>query len=283
MRKRHYFHLLYYSQFPLVVLAMVLTGSIGAVYYRHLIWEVVLLVGLSTFFTYSIDNLIDWEKDKAHYSQITDLVSVYHKVLSALIPASALGIIILTLRSSNDMRIGLVLLGASVAMGVSRFSTYRNATNNVISPILDFLLNRIFITTIWTIVCALLPIWYRDDTITKVFWHIFFYMFSLIFIYAILWKFEKSDATLKKLIYQSKIFLLLACFPVIAFILVIYDVSLGLLPIYNLFNLLPASASLIGLFLITRHPILIRWKISVLTLVLITMSSFTAILYLFCR
>ncbi|MHA1280436.1 MAG: hypothetical protein ACTSQ8_24980 [Candidatus Helarchaeota archaeon] len=282
MRRRHYFLLFYYSQFPLIALAMVLTGAIGAVFYHRFMWEAVFLVGLSTFFTYSIDNLIDWEKDKAHYSQIRNMISDYHKVLSALIPASALGIIILTLKSSNELRIGLLLLGASVAMGVSRFSNYRSKSINFIPPIWIFIINRIFITTVWTIVCVLLPTWYRNSTIKKITWHVFIYMYSLIFIYAVLWKFEKSDYTLKKSMYQSKIFLLLACLPVIATMLVIYDVYKCLLPKYNLFNLMPPIASLIGLLLITRHPILIRRKISALTFVLITMSSLTAMIYLLC-
>lgn len=282
MQRRHYFQLFYYSQFPLVILAMVLTGSIGVILYQRLIWEVIFLVGLSTFFTYSIDNLIDWEKDRAHYSQITSLIGVYHKILAALIPSSALGIIILTLRSPNELRIGILLLGAFVAIGVARFSTYRNNTVNFILPIWAFIFNRFFITTIWTIVCVFLPIWYVNDTVPGITWHVFFYMFSLIFIYAVLWKFEKSDYDLKKLIYNSRIFILLTILPFTAAALALFDVSKKLLPIYNLVNLIPPVACMIGLQLITRNPRLIRRKISLLTLSLVVLSTLTTALYLFC-
>ncbi len=282
MKRRHYLQLVYYSQFPLVALAMVLTGSIGAVLYHRLMWEVTLLVGLSTFFTYSIDNLIDWEKDKARYTQINRMIYIYHKILSVLIPASALGIIILTLKSPNELRIGLLLLGASVIMGVSRFSTYRNNSNDYVLPIWKFLFNRIFIAAIWTIVCVFLPTWYENDRISATTWHIFFYMFSLIFIYAVLWKFEKSDYALKRTLYQSKLFIVLTLLPFIASTFVILDLVKDLLPTHNLINLLPPLASLIVLQLITRKPTLIRQKISLLTLSLILLSSITAVMYLLC-
>jgi hypothetical protein len=163
LTRRQVFHLFYYSQLPLVIIAMVLTGSISVVLYGLINWQAVLLVGLSTFFTYSVDNLIDWKKDRAHYQTIAPMAKICHRISYILIPASAIAVILLILNSLENLRIGVLLLGASVAIGVTRFSSYRSGTPTNSNGVVDFILNRFFISLIWTIVCVFIPIWYNQN------------------------------------------------------------------------------------------------------------------------
>jgi len=116
MSRRRFFQFVYYTHTPLVVLAMVLTGTISAVLFQRLSLQVIVLVGLSTYFTYSLDNLFDWKKDQTHYQNIEGMIQIYHKVTYLLIPSTAVGIFLLILQSSNELRIGILLLGAAVAM-----------------------------------------------------------------------------------------------------------------------------------------------------------------------
>ena len=274
------FYLLYYSHITLVVLAMVLTGSISAVLYGQIKWQAILLVGLSTYFTYSLDNLIDWKRDLTRYQKIQELVQIYHKVTYLLIPTAAIGILILTFVSSNELRIGILLLGAAVAMGTTRFSIYRENSSSPSQSILSFVLNRLFITTIWTTVCVFLPIWYYNSEIISRTWNAFFYIFCLIFPYAVLWKIESSVELLQKKILGSIIMRVLVSFPIISMIIVMIEVITDASPIVNLFNLIPPIAIITALIIIVRNANELRKKISLLTIILILLCSLSALMHL---
>lgn len=241
---------------------MVLTGSISAFLQNEVRWQAVLLVGFVTFFTYSIDNLIDWQKDRTHYPTIQPAAKVYHRLLWLLIPASGTAVLLLVFRSPQGIRIGMLLLGATAAMGVIRFSTYRTHTQDSVPA---FIINRFFISLIWTIVCVFVPIWYGRFLGMLETSLLFLYMFFLIGIYAVVWKFEKSSSTLKKQLIQAKIFLGLEFLSVAAMTFVIVDVILRLHPPYHLVAVLGPIVYLIALPNIAASPKLFRQKISVLT------------------
>lgn len=270
----------YYSHILLVSLAMVLTGTISAILYGQLSWQVILLVGLSTYLTYSLDNLIDWKKDQSHYEGIKAIVQTYHKISYILIPGSAIGIYILIINSSNELQTGILLLGAAVAMSTTRFSGYRNKSSSESQKIFAFLLNRTFISLIWTTVCVFLPIWYANLPVIPLTWHTFLYMYVLILSYAIIWKLEKSPATFQKEIFSSWIPKGLAGLSFLPLFLVFYDIIIGYAPVQNLVNLAPAVASLVGLVQISRNPIDLQIKISILTLILIGLCTISAIVHL---
>lgn len=277
MSRRQIFHLFYYSQLPLILMAAVLTASISSVLFSEIYWESLLLVGVSTFLTYSLDNLIDWPKDRTHYASISPAVRIYHRALYGLIPISAVIVIFLILRSPADLRIGILLLGAAVVMGVSRFSFYRDDPQNDVRP---FIINRIFITTVWTIVCIFVPIWYGHVPPFGKTARTFVYMLMLIGVYAVLWKFEKSTYLLKKRLIHSRLFSVLALMTVLAMGLVVYDVLVGTYLPFHLITLLPPLIELIALVYIVNSPILIREKISLLTVIMMVITSVTATLHL---
>ena len=277
-RRIHQF--IYYTHTPLVLLAMVLTGTITAVLYGTITWQVILLVGLSTYLTYSLDNLFDWTKDKSQYENLERLIKSYHKITYILIPGAALGIFFLVIQSSNELRTGILLLGAAVAMSTTRFSNYREKSTHDSQTMLGFFLNRLFISFIWTTVCVFLPIWYNNLKIMPLTWHTFLYMYSLILSYAIIWKLEKSETALQKRIFKSKIPTILAMLPIFAMFLVVYDILSGIAPRHNLVNLAPAIACLIGIIRISRNPFNLKRKISLLTILLIVLCSLSAAVHL---
>jgi len=201
MLNKNILKLIYYSHFPLVFLAMILTGSISSVVYRHVNWQVILLVGLSTYLTYSLDNLIDWNRDKSRYTEIIRLVQTYHKFTYVLIPVAAIGILFLVIQSSNELRIGVLLLGAAAAMSTTRFSNYRENSSKDSQQVIWFLMNRLFISLVWTTVCVFIAVWYDDLPIIPRTWHTFIYMFVLILSYSVIWKLEKSASTLQKKVF----------------------------------------------------------------------------------
>jgi len=281
MSRRQIFLLYYYSQLPIVITAVVLTGTINAVLYQAVNLNVITLVGLATFLTYSIDNLIDWHRDASHYAHITRFVKIYHKLTYVFIPLSAAGIIYLTCKSSNDLQIGILLLGAAAVMGTTRLpNQWRNPATSEKS-VQQFIINRLFVSTIWTIVCVFLPIWYSDSIMTPRTGTIFLYLFCLVFIYAILWKFEKSAYALKRKLLDSGLFRVLAIFAGAASLLVIFDILSGLAPVYNLVNLLPPIVNLVFIQRVTQKPVFLRRKISRFTAALILLCSLSAAIYIF--
>jgi len=275
------FELLYYSHITLVTLAMVLTGSISAVLYAHIKWQVVLLVGLATFFTYSLDNLIDWRRDLSRYRNIKKFVQIYHKITYILIPCAVVGVLFLTFVSSNELRIGILLLGAAVAMGTTRFSIYRENSSSPYQSINKFILNRLFITTIWTTVSVFLPIWYDNSEIIGRTWNAFFYIFFLIFPYSVIWKIESSAETLQNKLFGSTLMRFMSVFPIISMIFVISDVIAGVAPIFSLFNVLPPIAIFVALWVIIKKSNALKKKISLLTIILIILSGSSTLIHLF--
>jgi hypothetical protein len=267
------FKLFYYSHMQLVFMAMVLTGTISAVIYGEITWQVILLVGLSTYMTYSLDNLIDWNRDKHRYTKMTGLIHTYHKFTYGLIPGAAIGIILLVVQSSNELRIGLLLLGAAAAMSTTRFSNYRENSSGEHQKLLGFFLNRLFISLVWTTVCVFLAVWYVDLPIIPRTWHTFVYMFVLILSYSVIWKLEKSPYPLQKEVFSSPIPAALALLSVVPFTLVIYDIMIGIAPLQNLVNLAPPVANLVGMLKISQNPFNLQKKISLWTLILLLLCS----------
>ncbi len=274
------FELVYYSHITLVVLAMILTGSISTVVHQQIEWHVILLVGLSTYFTYSLDNLIDWKKDVLRYRNIQTIIKKYHKITYFFIPATAVGIIYLTMRSPNELKTAILLLGAAVAMGTTRFSFYRNNSTSPSQSIITFFINRLFISITWTTVCVFLPIWYNNNEIISQTWNAFFYIFCLVFPYAVLWKFESSFEELRHRLIGSRVFQILITLPIIAMVLVIRDVLRGMFPMINLVNLLPPITMIAGLAMIQKNHTAVKKKVFVLTLVLTLLCGSSVILHL---
>ena len=279
MSRRQVFILFYYTQLPLIAMAMVLTGSINAVLYQSISWPAVLLVGSSTYLTYSFDNLIDWKKDRLHYQTIAPMAVIYHQISYVLIPASAIAVILLVLKSPEDLRIGMLLLGATVAMGIARIASYRAIKAKRLETVPQFLLNRLFISVIWTIVTVFVPIWYDQHPLIIQTWRTAIYMFLLIFNYAVIWKFEKSPYTLKKELISARIFLVLALMSIAAVLLAIIDVVQGLFPVASLASVLPPLACLVFLQFIVNSPIMLRRKIAWLTGSLALLTIFVAAMH----
>ncbi len=278
MKKSQLFNLIYYSQLPLVTMAVVLTASISAVLTYQISWSSVALVGLSTYFSYSLDNLFDWKKDQARYQNIQKTIEGYQKISYGLLALSAAGIVLLTFESGAELKIGLLLLGSAMAMGTFRFSSYRSGDKP--ATLTAFLLNRIFIALVWAVVCVFLPLWAVQGQVNGRFWRTFIYMCQLIFVYAVLWKYEKSHPETQTAIENSRLFTWLKIISLVAVGQVIVDAATGLFPPLNLVNMLPPLVSLMGVQIIQKNPSNLRAKIAWLTLALAVVTSLSAILHL---
>ncbi len=280
MSRRQVFFFFYYTQLPLIIMAMVLTGSINAVLYQQISWPAILLVGLSTFIAYSIDNLIDWQKDRDHYQGIIPIARIYHRISYVLLPAAAIAVTLLVLKSPEDLRIGMLLLGATVAIGVTRIAAYRSIKGKKQEKAYQFILNRVFISVIWTIVTVFVPIWYDQHPIILQVWRTAIYMFFLIFNYAVIWKFEKSPYALKKQLISARLFLVLSILCILAVLLAIFDVAQGLFPVPGLVAVLPPLALLLSLQFIAKSPIMLRRKITWITVLLAVLTIFVAAVHI---
>ena len=114
------FNFFYYSQIQLVLIAMALTAAASAVLLGSIIWDGIWIVGLSTFVTYSVDNLIDWNQDLKHYQDIKSIIQYYHKFCYIAVPLCVLGIGSLIIKGDSVFQVGIILLCATTVITISR-------------------------------------------------------------------------------------------------------------------------------------------------------------------
>jgi len=279
-QKTSIFNLLYYSHIQLVVAAMIITASINVIVTGNITWGAVSVVGLSTYLTYSIDNLIDWKKDKLNYQNEVLLIKKYHKFTYFLIGLCLLGILLIILSTSTAFMIGMALLGSSVVISTARLTAYRKLNSRNPETFYGFILNRIFISLVWTNVSVFLPLWYVGLPINSQAWSAFIYTWQLIFIYAVLWRLEKTEGSLRERIVASPLWTVLKVLSITAGLWPVYSVLVGRFPIQNLFNMLPPLAILI---LLNRWPASwekARKQIFLFTLCLVICGLFTMIMHL---
>jgi len=280
MSLKQFLHLIYYSHLPLVGSAMILSISISAVLFQPIQWQVVLLIGLAAYLTYSVDNLLDWNKEKAQYHNITTHIEFYHKLSYMLIPLSSVIIFMLIRESPNIFQISTGLLGAAAAMMTARLPFYRVITPKSPSPVRHFMINRFFVSAVWTAVVVFLPIFYSNQPITIRIWRTYFYVFGMILMYATLWKLDKVEIDLQNQVRTPSLIYGLSFLTLISMSIVVIDVFTGLAPAYGLVNLLPPIIFLVASIEILRSPKLSWQKLSLLTLILLIITGFSAIIHL---
>jgi len=256
------FNLFYYSQVQLAVMAMVLSAASHIVLSGWLHWQSSLLIGLSTFLTYSVDNLFDWQKDRQYYQAEQGVIQRYHKLSYFLIGACVVGIVLLILQSQAALKLALLTLATLVVFATARFSAYRSLDHNKQETIRGFISNRLFITSIWTFVCVFLPLWYSQAQLDLRAWHIFGYLWLLIFPFAVLWKLEKSEVGLRQALLATRLPLVMQAFCLSAGLLVLIDTLLGIFPALTLVHLIPPATSFLLLRWILQGQRISRPRIS---------------------
>ena len=236
------FNLLYYSHSFLIFLAMIISATINVVLTQQITWGAIILMGLSTFLTYSIDNLLDWKKDQANYQDEAHLIKKFHKITYFLIGLSFLGILWFIFSTNTILLVSLVLIGSAVIMTTARFMAYRKLDRRNPETFAGFIFNRVFVASVWSIVCVFLPLWYAGIAIDSRAWSVLVYIFPLIFIYAVLWRLEKTESALRKEILASPVWWFLKVLSIFAGLWLLSSTIMGRFPIINLFNLLPPIA-----------------------------------------
>jgi uncharacterized membrane protein len=248
------FHLFYYSQLQLVLIAMALTAASSAVLMRKIAWEGIWIVGLSTFITYNLDNLIDWKRDVAEYQDIKHIIPYYHKFCYIAMPVCAVGIVALIIQGNAVFQIGVLLLGATAVITIFRLPIF-NKVLNAAGDFTGLLWNRIFISFVWTAVCVFTPVWYSNQQITPQAWMTYVYLWQLIFINALLWKLEKYSQRHITKQNLALVLLILQGLCITSTLLAIVDIILGYFPLHNLVVTLAPFAT----FLVIRYW-LAGWK-----------------------
>lgn len=206
-------------------------------------WQAVLLVGLCTYLTYSLDNLFDWGKDQENYPDEQKMIRRYQRISILLMLLSLAGVLWILFESTSLVKVGLLLLGALVLVATARLSIYRSLKKQHPETPTRFILNRVFITTVWTMVCVFLPILFAQVPIKHTAWHLFGILWLLIFCYAVIWKLEKTEPALATRLVQSRLPLWLNGLCLSAALLIIIDVLAGFFPARSLiFLVFPISS-----------------------------------------
>jgi hypothetical protein len=212
-KKNQIFNLIYYSHIHLVIMAMVMTAAMNFVLTQHVSWLAVLLIGLGTFVTYSLDNLVDWKKDKALYPDESILIKRYQYVSIVLVVLSIIGIGWIMLTTSAQQTMALVFLAVIAFLSTIRIASFRRADTLKVQTFTSFFINRVFISLVWSVVCIFVPLAYEGLSVTWQAWSSLIYLWPLVFVYAVNWKLEKSDPYLRSALNNSilRIYLQLLC------------------------------------------------------------------------
>lgn len=256
-KKNQIFTLIYYSHIHLVIMAMVMTTAMNFVLTQHISWPAVLLIGLWTFVTYSLDNLVDWKKDKVLYPDESILIKRYQRVSIVLIVLCLIGISWIMLTTSAALTLTLAFLAAVVLLSTIRFAAYRRADSVWRNSIASFFVNRVFISLVWSAVCIFVPIIYEGIPVTWQAWSSLIYLWPLVFVYAVIWKLEKSDPYLRSALNTSPLRIYLQHLCLLTTLIPITNFILGKITSRSLVNILP------GLVIFILLEILhLEWKIT---------------------
>jgi hypothetical protein len=274
------FNLFYYSQIQLALIASALTAATSSVLLGKISWESVILAGVSTFITYSTDNLLDWKKDLRQYQDLVGFLSAYRLSCYILIPLG-IGIIYkIVIDSPAKFQSALLLLGASAISAIIRIPT-RNAPPTP-SNIQSMAINRLFISCVWAVVLVFLPILYTESNISRPqVWMTFAYLWQLTFISAVMWKFEKIEPNIQNNSFlKSKTIKILKLLSITTVLLTITDIVLGYFPIYNLVVVLAPIAAYLVLIYWESSNMNLRLIFTILNMIQIGVSILSAAVHL---
>ena len=275
-KKNQIFNLIYYSHIHLVIMAMVMTTAMNFVLTQHVSWPAVLLIGLATFVTYSLDNLVDWKKDKVLYPDESILIKRYQRISIVLIALCLIGILWIMLTNSAATTLTLVFLAAVVLLSTIRIAAYRRVDSTRLPSMAQFFVNRVFISLVWSGVCIFVPLLYEGVPVTWQPWSSLTYLWPLVFVYAVIWKLEKSEPYLRSALNTSSLRIYLQHLCLLTTLIPITNVILGKITPRSLVNILPGLA--IFILLEKLH---LEWKISRQQLLRIAMILGGVILVVF--
>jgi hypothetical protein len=275
-KKNQIFNLIYYSHIHLVIMAMVMTTAMNMVLTQRVSWPAVLLIGLATFVTYSLDNLVDWKKDKALFPDETILIKQYQRVSIGMIVLSLVGIAWIMTASSALLTMVLVFLAIIAFLSTIRIASFRRADTQKVQTFTGFFVNRVFISLVWSVVCIFVPLAYEELPVTWQAWSSLIYLWPLVFVYAVNWKLQKSDPYLRASLNASylRIYLQLLC--LLTTLIPITNFILGKIKSPSLVNILPGLV--IFILLERRH---LEWKVTRKHLVQIALIIAGVILVVF--
>jgi hypothetical protein len=274
------FNLFYYSQIQLALIASALTAATSSVLLGKISWESVILAGVSTFITYSTDNLLDWKKDLRQYQDLVGFLSAYRLSCYILIPLGIGVIYKIVIDSPAKFQSALLLLGASAISAIIRIPT-RNAPPTP-SNIQSMAINRLFISCVWAVVLVFLPILYTESNISRPqVWMTFAYLWQLTFISAVMWKFEKIEPNIQNNSFlKSKTIKILKLLSITTVLLTITDIVLGYFPIYNLVVVLAPIAAYLVLIYWESSNMNLRLIFTILNMIQIGVSILSAAVHL---
>jgi len=275
-KKNLVFNLIYYSHVHLVIMAMVLSAVVNLVLTQQVAWPAVIFIGMATFMTYSIDNLVDWPRDRVRYLEEEKLILAYHKVSVVLIFLCILGAIWFMATSNSVSIIGLALLAGAVLFSILRIPPGTGRVSQKVQSLTGFLLNRVFISLVWGIICVFVPLWYAGFPVNLQAWTTAIYLWMLLFIYAVIWKQEKSSLFLQQTLDETSIRIYLQALSISAALVPVTNILVGRIPVRNLVNTLPP---LLFFFLLEKYHL--DWKKARQKLIWIALMMAAAILVVF--
>jgi hypothetical protein len=238
-KKNQIFNLIYYSHIHLAIMAMVMTAAMNLVLTQHVSWLAVLLIGMATFVTYSLDNLVDWKKDKVHYPDETILIKQYQRISIGLFVLCLVGIFWIMATSSTLLTMALAFLAVIAFLSTIRIASFRQMDTIKVQTITSFFVNRVFISLVWSVVCIFVPLGYEGLPVTWQAWSSLIYLWPLVFVYAVIWKLEKSDPYLRCALNTSILRVYLQFLCLLTTLIPITNFILGKITTRSLVNILP--------------------------------------------
>ncbi len=233
------FGLFYYSQIQLGLGAMFLTGAVSAVLTGEVIWNSILIVGLSTYIVYSIDNLIDWNEDRERFRSIEQIYWLYRIWCYLTIPLATLVVMWLTIEAHQGF-FSLLALAGTLSLGTVLLQLARRAPQ-VIHALRDILPNRLFISLVWAVIAVYVPVWYLNQPTVPQTWMALAFVWQLTFVNAVLWSLEilleRTTGVENDRVAGIPVLTAIRALQVISFsavVLAVVDILLGYFPIYNI-------------------------------------------------
>jgi hypothetical protein len=245
------FEFIYYSHLQFCFVAMSLTAASGVVLVGRAQWQPVLIVGLSTYSLYNLDNLFDAKNHRGSVEK--DLwwkIYFYWCIFS--IPLALIGVFVLSLQAGSRLLILLSIFGV-----ISFLHVIITRDRSQISKAFLYVENLID-SLVWALVVVLIPVVYADGTFKIQVVLAIAYTWLLCWIGAVIWDFrspvpeyELQGTIIRTSSIEEKPNWMLIIVCLAAITLAVIDVALGFFPWYNLSVILAPTGYLI-LFLLWK-------------------------------
>lgn len=240
-RPTSFLELLHYSRFPLIVTSGLLATTNSSVLIGSFAWQPTVIVMLGTYIVYTIDNLIDWSREREILSHIESVYICYRNISIVFMLVASVAIILLSLNRGVQFALTLMIFYL-ISLGIIIVS---RVTKLFTPDTTYYWVERLVVALSWSLITLAVPLQYADAEYDITALLTFVYVWQIAWVIGVIWRYstvvnlvqingEMSDEKVNVEILKTKrLVQILQIVCIIAATQATVDILLGFFPVHN--------------------------------------------------